>query len=132
MTEFSDYLEDALLNHTLRNTALTVITTAYLALYTTDPTDADVGTEVANANGYAREAMVFNVPAGGVCTLNTQIDFTAAGGNWGTVTHIGIHDNGGYGLGNLLYHTPLTTSRTVDDGDTLSFAATTGVTVTLS
>ncbi len=46
MAEMSNYLENALINVTLRATAYTAPTTVYLALYTSDPTDADTGTEV--------------------------------------------------------------------------------------
>ena len=45
MAEMSNYLENALINATLRNTGYTSPTTVYLALYTTDPTDADAGDE---------------------------------------------------------------------------------------
>ena len=43
-----------------------------------------------------------------------------AGGDWGTITHIGIHDAST--AGNLLWHGSLTVSKTVSDGDTLQFA----------
>lgn len=46
MAEMSNYLENALINATLRNTSYTSPATVYLALYTSDPTDADSGTEV--------------------------------------------------------------------------------------
>ena len=41
MAEMSNYLENALINATLRNTSYTTPTTVYVALYTSDPTDAD-------------------------------------------------------------------------------------------
>lgn len=46
MSQLSNYLENKLIDHVLRNTAYTPPATVYLALYTTDPTDADSGTEV--------------------------------------------------------------------------------------
>lgn len=52
----SNYLEDALLNHVLRNTAYTPPTTVYAALYLSDPTDEDKGQEV-KGGGYARAAI---------------------------------------------------------------------------
>lgn len=52
----SNWLEDAVLNGTFRAPALPRVTTLYQALYTTDPTDADVGVEVsAVGTGYVRQ-----------------------------------------------------------------------------
>lgn len=48
------------------------------------------------------------------------MDFTASGGNYGTVTHVGIFD--AVTSGNLLWHGALSASKVIDDGDTLSFA----------
>jgi hypothetical protein len=54
---------------------------------------------------------------------------TASGGNWGTITHMGIFDAST--VGNLLFHGALTTTRIVNDTDTIEFAATAlGVTLT--
>ena len=53
MSEMSNYLENALVNAVLRNTSYTSPATVYLALYTSDPTDADAGTEVSGTS-YAR------------------------------------------------------------------------------
>ncbi len=55
MAEMSNYLENALINATLRNTSYTSPTTVYVALYTSDPTDADSGTECSGTS-YARQA----------------------------------------------------------------------------
>jgi hypothetical protein len=46
MAEFSNFLENALINAVLRNTTYTSPATVYVSLYLTDPTDADSGTEV--------------------------------------------------------------------------------------
>lgn len=128
MASTSNYLEDALVNHILRNTGHTSPTTVYLALFTTDPTDANTGTEV-STGAYARQATAFDAPSNGV-TQNTALEsFTASGANWGSITHWGIYD--AVTTGNLLYHAPMTTSRTINDGDTLEFAAG-AVTVTLT
>jgi hypothetical protein len=114
MAEMSNYLENALINGTLRATSYTAPTTIYLALYTTDPTDADTGTEVSGAS-YARQTITMGSPSNGVSTNSAAIEFPAAGGSWGTVTHIGIRD--ALTAGNLLYHTPLDTSKTIATGD---------------
>jgi hypothetical protein len=119
MAEFSNYLENALINATLRNTAYTSPTTVYLALYTSDPTDADTGTEV-TGNGYARQSITFGAPSNGVSTNSAAIEFPQATGSWGTVAYIGIRD--ALTTGNLLYHTALDASKTIATGDVFKVA----------
>ena len=114
MAEMSNYLENALINATLRNTSYTSPTTVYLALYTDDPTDADTGTEVSGGS-YARQSITFGAPSNGTSTNSAAIEFPAATGNWGTITHVGIRD--ALTSGNLLYHTALDASKTINTGD---------------
>ena len=128
MAEFSNFLENALINATLRATTYTSPATVYVSLYTTDPTDADTGTEVSGGS-YARTAVTFGAPSNGVTTNSADVTFPTATASWGTVTHIGIHD--ALTTGNLLFHTPLDTSKTIDSGDI--FKITTGnLSVTLA
>jgi len=110
----SNYLENALINVTLRATSYTAPTTVYVALYTTDPTDADTGTEVTGGS-YARTAVTFAAPSNGVTTNSADVTFPTCTAGWGVVTHIGLRDAST--AGNLLYHTPLDTSKTIDSGD---------------
>ena len=119
MAEMSNYLENALINATLRNTGYTSPTTVYLALYTTDPTDADTGDEV-TGNGYARQSITFGAPSNGVSTNSAAIEFPQATGSWGTVAYIGIRDAST--TGNLLYHTALDASKTIATGDVFKVA----------
>ena len=114
MAEFSNFLENALINAVLRNTTYTSPATVYVSLYTTDPTDADTGTEVSGGS-YARTAVTMGAPSNGVSTNSADVTFPTATASWGTVTHIGIHDAST--AGNLLFHTPLDTSKTIDSGD---------------
>ena len=128
MAEYSNFLEDALINAVLRNTTYTSPATVYVSLYTTDPTDADTGTEVSGGS-YARTAVTMGAPSNGVSTNSADVTFPTATASWGTVTHIGIHDAST--SGNLLFHTPLDTSKTIDSGDI--FKITTGnLSVTLA
>ena len=128
MAEMSNYLENALINATLRNTTFTSPTTIYVALYTSDPTDADTGTEVSGGS-YARVAVTFGAPSNGVSTNSANVEFAAATASWGTIGWIGLRDASSGG--NLLYHTPLTTSKAIDTGDI--FRITTGnLSVTLA
>lgn len=119
MSEMSNFLETALVNATLRNTSYTSPAAVYLALYTSDPTDADTGTECSGTS-YARQAITFGAPSNGVTTNSAAIEFPQAGGAWGTITHIGIRDAST--AGNLLYHTPLDASKTIATGDVFRVA----------
>ena len=114
MAEMSNYLENALINATLRNTSYTSPATVYVGLYTSDPTDANTGTEVSGGS-YARTAVTFGAPSNGVSTNSASVEFPEATGSWGTVGWIGILDAAT--SGNLLYHTPLDTSKAISSGD---------------
>jgi hypothetical protein len=114
MAEMSNFLEDALINATLRNTTYTSVATVYVSLWTSDPTDAGSGTEVSGGS-YARTAVTFAAPSNGVTTNDADVTFPTATASWGTVGWIGINDAAT--SGNLLYHTALDTSKTIDSGD---------------
>ena len=114
MAEMSNFLENALINATLRNTSYTSPATVYVALYTTDPTDADTGTEV-SGNGYARQSVTFGAPSNGASTNSAAVEFPQATGSWGTVAYLGLRDASSGG--NLLYHTVLDASKTINTGD---------------
>lgn len=124
----SNYLENALINATLRNTTYTSPSTVYAALFTTDPTDAGTGTEVSGGS-YARKAITFGAPSNGASTNSAAVEFDQATGNWGTITHFGIYDASS--SGNLLYHGALTSSKTIETGDVFKFA-TSNISVTLA
>jgi hypothetical protein len=119
MAEMSNYLENALINATLRNTSYTSPSTVYVGLFTTDPTDAGTGTEVTGGS-YARVAVTFGAPSNGVTTNSGAVEFAQATASWGTITHIGILD--ALTTGNLLYHTALDVSKAIDTGDIFKIA----------
>jgi hypothetical protein len=120
MAEMSNFLENALVNATLRNTSSTSPTTVFVALYTTDPTDADTGTEV-SGNGYARQSVTFSAPSNGATSNSAAVEFPQATGSWGTVAYIGLRDASSGG--NLLYHTALDASKTIATGDVFRISA---------
>ena len=120
MAEMSNYLENALINVTLRATSYTAPAAVYLALYTSDPTDADTGTEVSGGS-YVRQAITMAAPSNGVSTNSAAIEYPQCTADWGTVTHVGIRD--ALTSGNLLYHTPLDTSKTISNGDIFKITA---------
>jgi hypothetical protein len=128
MAEMSNWLENALINATLRNTSYTSPAAVYMGLYTSDPTDANTGTEVSGGS-YTRTAVTMGAPSNGVSTNTAAIEFPQASGSWGTVGWIGILD--ATSSGNLLYHTALDTSKTISSGDIFKIAIG-GLSVTLA
>lgn len=140
MSKFSDYLENKILDSTLRGQPFPTITTAYLGTFTGDPTDTGSGSTEntwANTGGtvaYARQAMTFGTAVNGVVNTTAQIQFPAFQTDVPAVSslsvaYIGIFDAATGG--NLLYHTDLATAKTLTQDDVLSFAVS-GVTVTLT
>lgn len=131
MSAFSDYLEAALLGLLFNKDALTAPTT-YLALYTSDPTDADIGTEV-SGGAYARVLIYDNLSGSPDWTVaavdgigykvqnDDDVTFPTATASWGTITHIGIRDAAT--AGNLLYHDALDDSKTIGIDDVFKITA---------
>jgi hypothetical protein len=121
MSVLSTYLENAFVNAALRNTVITFPTAWYIALYTTNPTSADVGTEILTTGGtnYTRQSVIFSAPSGGACANSADVSFPVAGTNWGNITYAGIRDasTGGH----LLFYGPLVSPRFVSTGDVLKF-----------
>jgi hypothetical protein len=128
MAAMSNYLENALINATLRNTTYTSPSTVYVGLFLTDPTDAGSGTEVSGGS-YARKAMTFGAPSNGASVNSAAVEFDQATGNWGTIPFFAIFDS--LTSGNMLYHGALTASKTIETGDVFKFA-TSSVSVTLA
>lgn len=116
MAEMSDYLENALLNATLNGATFTSPAAVYVALFTSDPTDAGSGTEVSGGS-YARKAVTFGTATGtgGSVSNDAAVEFDQATANWGTITHIGLYNAST--SGDLLYHSALTASKAIDTGD---------------
>lgn len=120
MSEMSNYLENALINATLRATTYTSPSTVYVSLFTSDPTDAGTGTECSGGS-YARQSVTFGAPSNGVSTNSAAVEFPQATGSWGTITHVAIHDASS--AGNLLYHTAASSSKSIETGDVYRIAA---------
>lgn len=116
----TDYLEDAILNHVLRNTAYSSPTTIYVALFTTLPADDGTGGVEVTGGSYARQSVTFAAPSGGSVANSGAVTFPTATASWGTVLGMGLFD--AVSGGNLLYFGALATSKTVDNGDQISFA----------
>ena len=83
MANISNYLEEKILNHVMRNDVLTSPSTVYVGIISDDASDADLeaGTLTNEITGYDgnRKPVVFTVPeqVGGKATIknNSDIDF---------------------------------------------------------
>lgn len=127
----TNYLENALLEHSTGKTTWTKPTNTYGALFTVAPTDSAAGTEVASSNGYSRQQISWGSAANGAIANNAAINWPSTGsatGSWGTIVAVGVFD--ALTTGNLLWYGPLSASVTIGTGD--SFSITTGgLTLTL-
>lgn len=131
MSKFSNYTEANIIETTLRGAAFPVPAKTYIALFTADPTDANLTAgevTVATLPAYVRKdaadggliATGWSANAGGVSANAKVVSFPANNGAAQVVvTHIGIYD--ALTGGNLLYHAPLVTPKTLQVGDVLSF-----------
>ena len=120
MAEFTNYLENKLLDHVLNNASFTSPTTVYVGLFTAAPTDTTSGTEVSGGS-YARQVLSVSTASSGVVTSDADITFPQATGSWGTIVALGIHD--ALSSGNLLMYTDLTTSKVIETGDILKVSS---------
>jgi hypothetical protein len=146
MSAASNFLEAKLLDHVLKfgNGSVTVGTgsgyappaTLYLALFVNTSgnaaTNLEAGTltdEVATAGttAYARQTIAFDAATGtSPCySANTStITFpTCTNVAWGTITHVAIMDGATRGAGTVLFFGQVTTSKTIDVGDTFQVSA---------
>lgn len=123
----SDYLENKLLNEVVGKTAYTM-PTAYIALLTAVPDDADTGatlTEPSTGDGYARittSGASWAAASGGSTSNAAILTSATATGDWGTILAIALVDSATVGAGNVLVWGELATSKTVLSGDSLTFA----------
>lgn len=119
MSAMSDYLENEILDHILGTGAYTMPATVYVGLSTGSFNDDNSGTEL-TGNGYARQSIAFAAAASGTASNSGAVEFSAATGSWGTVSHFGLFD--ALSGGNLLIHGALTASKVIDTGDILKIA----------
>jgi hypothetical protein len=123
MSAFSDYMEEKIVEHFLRNNAVAAPATVYLGLFESDPGEDASGTETSYVN-YARIASTWTALDGSGQTKNAAIVTFAANANASAsviITHAAIYDS--LTTGNQLLYGPLASSKTLAVGDVLSFAA---------
>jgi hypothetical protein len=133
----SDFAENKVIDAMLRGQALGAPATIHVALFTTACSDSAIGTEV-TGNAYGRAAVTSSLAnwagtqsagstvassgTGGQSSNNAAINFaTPTPSGWGTVSHVGLMDASSGG--NMWVCVALSASKTINAGDTVSFAA---------
>ena len=127
MSAASNYLENKVLDHVLRNTAYTQPGNLFVGLFKNNSlSNLEAGTlsdEVSTSGtAYARKAVTFGAAASGTATNSATVTFEPATAEWGTVTAIAILDT--ITTGNVLFYGNLTTSKLIENGDTMQFVST--------
>lgn len=122
MGSFCNYAEAKILDHVFKISAYTPATHLLVALSTADPTDDGSGLAEPSGGSYARVQCDGWTRSGTAPTqvANTaDITFPTATGNWGTVTHFAILDDGG----NFIAAGALDVSQDVVTGVAVDFDA---------
>lgn len=120
----SNYVKNNSLDFWLRNQSVPQPNTLYVALYSTNPTAADTGTEI-TGGGYARQAAQFSTPtiSGDTSVVQNMaaITYPQLTASAGVAAYVGIRDaaTGGH----LLFYEALPTSITLAQGYTPYWAA---------
>lgn len=122
MSAASNYLENKVLDHVLKNTAYSQPSNLYVGLFLNTSGNAaanlEAGTLTDEVSGgsYARQSAAFSAASGGSASTSATITFPAATANWGTITHVAVLD--ALTSGNVLFWGAVTTSKTIETGDT--------------
>lgn len=123
MGAFSNYLEEKIVEHFLRNNPITPPAAIHVALFESDPGEAAAGTETAYT-GYARQAATWTaLDANGQTKNANALTFPANGNATAsvTITHLALYDAATDG--NRLFYAQLSAPKTLSPGDVISFAS---------
>jgi len=120
MSAMSDYLENEILDHMLGTGAFTMPSNVYIGLSTGSFADDNSGTEL-TGNNYSRKAVTFSAASSGTTSNSGTVEFDAATGTWGSVSHFGLFDAST--SGNLLIHGAFSSAKTITSGDILRISA---------
>lgn len=120
MSAMSDYLELKYLDHFTGTASTSSPSAVYLALATASFNDDASGTEL-SGNNYSRKAITFSSASSGSITNNAAVEFDAATGSQGTITHFAIFDAAS--SGNMLFHGAFASGKAIATGDILKVAA---------
>lgn len=115
-----NYLRNALVNWIFRGASAPSVSAAWVALYTTNQTAADGGTEV-TGNNYSRVQIErtssgWSAASSGVTSNLKAITFPIPTDAWGTIRSVGVKDSSA--AGNLLYWSNLASPLTISDTTT--------------
>ena len=131
MSAASNYLENKVLDHVLRYSTApyTGVSTLYLALFNNTSTNTAANLEAGtltdetstSSTAYARKAITFGAASGGTSTSSATVTFDTATANWGTITHVAVMDAST--SGNVLFYGAVTTSKTIETGDTFQVSS---------
>ena len=116
----SDYLELKFLDHFTGTASTSAPSAVYLGLSTASLQDDNSGTEL-TGNNYSRKAITFASASSGSIASNAAVEFDAATGSWGSVSHFGVFDAAS--SGNLLFHGAFSAAKTIASGDVLKVAS---------
>jgi hypothetical protein len=114
----SNYLNNVVLNSSLRAISWTPPAQVYVALFTVAPTANGGGTEV-TGGAYVRQTVTFGSPASQTCTNTGAISFPLATASWGTVVAFALFDQPT--AGNMLYFANLSAPRSIVVNDQMIF-----------
>jgi len=124
--DFSNYLENWIIDHFLRNQAFTPPATIYVALFTAATgLEANNPTAEVSGGGYARKAVTLSAASGGASSNPAEVTFPAATAPWGTITHFALVDhltNTTWGTNvNVLMWSPVDEPKPIVTGNTPRF-----------
>ena len=120
MSAMSDYLENEILDHICSVGSYTMPANVYVGLSTGSFGEDNSGTEL-SGNNYTRKEVTFSAASSGATTNSGTVEFNAATGSWGNVSHFGIFDASP--SGNLLIHGAFSVAKTITTGDILRINA---------
>ena len=120
MSAMSDYLELKFLDHFTGRASTSAPSAVYLGLSTGSLGDDNGGTEL-SGNNYTRKAVTFAAASSGSIASNAAVEFNAATGSWGSISHFGVFDASS--SGNLLFHGAFSAAKTIGTGDILKVAS---------
>ena len=127
MAALSNYLEDALVNHVLRNSALASpgesIYVGLIKFYETKTLEPGTLTQEVATGSYTRIQVTnwLDPDGGGATQNNADITFPTATADWGYVSGVFVADAATDG--HVLLHGTLTSARDVNSGDVFKFNA---------
>jgi len=128
MANFSDKMENNIINHFFMNQTSVAKTQHFLALFTgSDGIEANLPTEEVTGGAYARATVTFTTATAGTSENAATVTWAEATAAWGAITHLAIVDSVDgteYGTSvNVMMWGALTATKTVSTGDTFKIAA---------